>query len=84
MAIATDNDVLDTTTDEYQYRYLCLRVAHYAQESSGRGMDLDEIMERAERYWEFILGVDDDPKSRAAREKVAAARDRLEKRMSPP
>ncbi len=56
------SDVVDTTTDEYQYRLMCLKMAHMAQEVM-RDMDLNTIMTRAERYWEFIIGVDDEFKN---------------------
>lgn len=54
------SDVIDTTTDEYQYRLVCLKMAHVAQQVIG-DMDLDTIMARADRYWEFIIGTDDEP-----------------------
>ncbi len=56
----TLSDVIETTTDEYQYRMICLKMAHMAQQVIG-DMDLDKIIERADRYWEFIIGSDDEP-----------------------
>jgi hypothetical protein len=53
-------DTIDTTTDEYQYRLICLKMAHMAQEVVG-DLTLDAVIERADRYWEFILGTDDEP-----------------------
>ena len=55
----TLQDVVDSTTDEYQYRLVCLKMANLAQQVVG-DMDLDTVMARAERYWEFIIGVDDE------------------------
>jgi hypothetical protein len=56
----TLSDVIDTTTDEYQYRLVCLKLAHMAQQVEG-DMNLELVMARADRYWEFIIGTDDEP-----------------------
>lgn len=53
------DDVITSTTDEWQYRFVCLKMAHIVAESTGV-MDTDVIIERAGRYWEFILGTNPD------------------------
>ncbi len=67
----TLSDVVDTTTDEYQYRLVCLKLAHMAQQVIG-DMDLDIIMTRADRYWEFIIGTDDEPEVASMKVKGSA------------
>ena len=52
-------DVITSTTDEWQYRFVCLKMAHLMAESTGV-MDTDAIIDRAGKYWQFILGVNPD------------------------
>jgi hypothetical protein len=47
---------LDEGTREFQYRMLCLQIANMAQEVEG-DMNLEKVMERANAYWEFVVGV---------------------------
>ena len=53
------DEVIETPLDEYQHRLVCLKLAHVAQELAG-DLDTDKVIARADRYWEFILGVPDD------------------------
>lgn len=63
------DDEITPSTDEFQYRYVCLKMSHMVAEATG-AWDKDVIVDRALEYWHFILGSNPDAVLAAVRKSL--------------